>query len=44
MYTEITEVIFFAFVYRLFPEDFSSIEGPLDWGEIVMKQSVDKCS
>ena len=46
-YTEILEVNLFAFAYRLFHEDFSSIEGamqrPVDGREIFMKQSVGKC-
>ena len=45
IYTKIPEVNLFAFVYRLFHEDFSPIFGtcPDDWREIFMKQSVDKC-
>ena len=43
-FTKITEVNLSAFVYRLFHEDFSPIVGTnLDWREIFMKQSVNKC-
>ena len=38
LYTKILEVNLFAFAYRLFYEDFSSIDGT-----IFMKQSVGKC-
>ena len=40
--TKILEVNLFAFAYRLFHEDFSSINGALQ-REIFMKQSVGKC-
>ena len=47
--TETSEVNLSAFIYRLFHEDFSSIIGTMtelclfdDWGEILMKQSVNK--
>ena len=43
LYTNILEVYLFAFAYRLFHEDFSSIECPVDCREIFMKQSVGKC-
>ena len=47
LYTKILEVNLFAFAYRLFHEDFSSIsvapQRPVDWREIFMKQSVGKC-
>ena len=44
LYTKILKVNLFAFAYRLFHEYFSSIdECPIDWREIFMKQSVDKC-
>ena len=39
-YTKILKVNLFAFAYRLFHEDFSSI---VDWREIFMKQSAGKC-
>ena len=39
LYTKILEVNLFAFVYRLFHEDFS----PVDRRKIFMKQSVGKC-
>ena len=50
-YTKTLEVNLFAFAYRLFHEDFSSInralnnqrQGPVDWRKIFMKQSVGKC-
>ena len=38
LYTKILEVNLFTFAYRLFHEDFSSIDG-----ETVNKQSVGKC-
>ena len=38
IYTKILEVNLFAFAYRLFHEDFSSIDA-----QIFMKQSVGKC-
>ena len=49
--TKISEVKLSAFIYRLFHQDFSSIVGintvvlinSDDWGEIFMKQSVNKC-
>ena len=41
LYTKILEVNLFAFAYRLFHRDFSSIN--VDWSEISMKQSVGKC-
>ena len=39
------KVNLFAFAYGLFNEDFSPIYGPrpVDWREIFMKQTVDKC-
>ena len=40
LYTTILEVNLIAFTYRLFHEDLSR---PIDWGEIFMKLSVDKC-
>ena len=43
LYTKILEVNLFAFAYRLLHEDFSPINGPVDWREIFMKQSVGKC-
>ena len=44
LYTEILEVNLFAFAYRLFHEDFSSIcRALVDWRDIFMKQSVGKC-
>ena len=49
LYTKILEVNLFAFAYRLFHRDFSTINGtycaicPVNWGEISMKQSVGKC-
>ena len=47
LYTKILEVYLFAFAYRLFHRDFSPInrtlQRPVDWREISMKQSVGKC-
>ena len=46
IYTKISKVNLSAFVYRLFHEHFSSIVGADDsddCGEILMKQSVNKC-
>ena len=40
--TEIAGIDLFAFVHRLFHEDFSPIDGIVNWREIFMKQSVDK--
>ena len=33
-YTEILEVNLFAFAYRLFHEDFSPVNGTVEWREI----------
>ena len=47
LYTKILEVNLFAFAYRLLHRDFSPSNGtlqcPVDWREISMKQSVGKC-
>ena len=43
LYTKILEVNLFAFAYRLFHEDFSPTDEPVDWREIFTKQSVGKC-